>query len=121
MAVENHFTFRVSHLRLPRVCVPLLGEDGGELVDKAEAVARDNPFVEFRLDYLQRPAQALSRIKEFTESHPHVTAVATCRRAANGGKFRGSIASELDILRKAAEAGCQLIDVELQTASRRQD
>ena len=81
-------------------------------------MARDNPFVEFRLDYLQRPAQALSRIKEFTESHPHVTAVATCRRAANGGKFRGSIASELDILRKAAEAGCQLIDVELQTASR---
>jgi len=41
---------------------------------------------------------------------------ATCRRAASGGKFRGSIASQLDILGKAAAAGCQLLDIELQTA-----
>jgi 3-dehydroquinate dehydratase/shikimate dehydrogenase len=44
--------------------------------------------------------------------------IATCRRAASGGKFRGSIASQLDVLSKAAAAGCQLVDVELQTASK---
>ena len=118
MPVDNHFISRLSHLHLPRVCVPIIGAEANELVDKAEVVARDNPFVELRLDYLQRPALALSKIRQFTESHPHVSVIATCRRVANGGKFRGSIASELDILRKAAEAGCQLIDVELQTASR---
>jgi len=42
--------------------------------------------------------------------------IATCRRAASGGKFRGSVASQLELLSKAGAAGCQLLDVELQTA-----
>ena len=37
---------------------------------------------------------------------------------ASGGKFRGSIASQLDILGKAVAAGCQLVDLELQTAAK---
>jgi 3-dehydroquinate dehydratase/shikimate dehydrogenase len=117
-ADNNHYISRMSHLRLPRVCVPIVGSDASEILDKAETVARDNPFIELRLDYLQRPGLALAKIRQFTESHPHVTVIATCRRVANGGKFRGSIAAELDVLRKAADAGCQLIDIELQTASR---
>src|SRR5262252_5915275 len=91
----------LSHLHLPRVCVPIIGADGADLLNKAEAVSRENPFVEFRLDYLRRPALALSKIRQFTESHPHVTVIATCRRAANGGKFRGSISSQTQILRRA--------------------
>ena len=98
--------------------MPILGSDASDILDKAEAIARDNPFIELRLDYLSRPALALAKIRQFTESHPHVTVMATCRRVANGGKFRGSIAAELDVLRKAADAGCQLVDIELQTATR---
>jgi len=59
---------------------------------------------------------ALPKIKRFYEMFPHAVVIATCRRVASGGKFRGSIASQLDVLAKAAAAGCQLIDVELQTA-----
>jgi 3-dehydroquinate dehydratase/shikimate dehydrogenase len=44
--------------------------------------------------------------------------IATCRRVSSGGKFRGSLASQLDILTKAAAAGCQLLDLELQSASK---
>jgi len=88
------------------------------MVDKAEALVRDNPFIEFRLDYLPRPALALPRLKRFNDYHPHVTAIATCRRATSGGKFKGSIANQLDVLSKAAAAGCQLIDIELQTAEK---
>ncbi len=77
---------------------------------------RDNTFLEFRLDYLPRPALALPKIKRFTEYHPHVAVIATCRRTSGGGKFKGSIASQLDILSKATAAGCQLIDLELQSA-----
>lgn len=98
--------------------MPIVGSDPADLVEKAEAISRDNPFIELRLDYLPRPALALPKIRQFAETHPHVTAIATCRRAANGGKFKGSIASELDVLRKAAEAGCQMIDMEFQTATR---
>lgn len=105
-------------LRLPRLCVAVIGSDANAMVEKAEALVRDNSFLELRLDYLSKPALALPRIKRFIESHPGTVVVATCRRAANGGKFRGSIASQLDILGKAAAAGCQLVDVELQTANK---
>ena len=98
--------------------MPIVGSDPADLVEKAEAVSRDNPFIELRLDYLPQPGLAFPKIRQFAATHPHVTVIATCRRVANGGKFKGSIASELEVLRKSAEAGCQLIDVELQTASR---
>ncbi len=109
---------RLAGLRLPRVCVALTGSDPSEMVDKAEALVRDNTFLEFRLDYLSKPGLAFPRIKRFLEYHPHVSAIATCRRVAAGGKFKGSIPSQLDTLAKAAGAGCQLIDLEYESAVR---
>src|SRR5438874_1505488 len=103
-------------MRMPRVCVAIVGEDGAEMAQKAEAIARDNPFLEFRLDYVRQPASALGRINRFLLVHPEVLAVATCRRAANGGKFRGSLASQIEVLTKAARAGFQVVDLELQSA-----
>jgi len=41
--------------RLPRVCVVIFGSNPQEMVEKAEAIAHDNPFLEFRLDYLSNP------------------------------------------------------------------
>jgi 3-dehydroquinate dehydratase/shikimate dehydrogenase len=118
----NTYTPRVMPsripLRLPRVCVAVIGQDANAMVEKAESLVRDNPFLEFRLDYLSKPALALPKIKKFTEYNPHAVLIATCRRVNSGGKFRGSIASQLQVLAKAADAGCQLIDVELQTAER---
>jgi 3-dehydroquinate dehydratase / shikimate dehydrogenase len=98
--------------------VAVTGSDPNELAERAEALVRDNSFLELRLDYLSKPSLALPRIKRFLESHHGTIAIATCRRAASGGKFRGSIASQIDILNKAAAAGCQLVDVELQTATK---
>jgi 3-dehydroquinate dehydratase/shikimate dehydrogenase len=112
------FAPRLLPLRLPRVCVAVVSADANELTEKAEALVRDNSFLEFRLDYLSKPGLALPRIKRFIENHPGTIVIATCRRAASGGKFRGSIPSQLDLLGKAAAAGCQLVDVELQTASK---
>src|SRR5271169_4796279 len=109
---------RLLPLRLPRVCVAVIGADANEMVEKAEALVRDNSFLEFRLDYLSKPGLAIPRIKRFMETHPGTMVIATCRRVVSGGKFRGSIASQLDVLGKAAASGCQLIDVELQTASK---
>src|SRR6266699_2490658 len=117
-AVPHSYVSRLLPLRLPRVCVAVTGSDASEIVEKAEALVRDNTFLEFRLDYLSRPALALPKIKRFTEYHPHVVVIGTCRRVANGGRFRGSIASQLDMLAKASAAGCQLVDIELQSASR---
>ncbi len=113
------FTFasRALPLRLPRICVAVVGSSGQELADKAESLGRDNPFVEFRLDYVKNPAQALPALKKFFSYHPEVVAIATCRRANNGGKYKGSVASQVDVLGKAAGCGCQLVDIELESAS----
>ena len=99
---------RLLPLRLPRVCVAVIGSDPNEMAEKAELLVLDNPFLEFRLDYLSKPGLAMPRIKRFMETHPGTVVIATCRRLASGGKFRGSIASQLDVL----------VDVELQTASK---
>lgn len=117
-AATNNFVARLRPLRLPRVCVAVTGSDPAEILEKAEALVRDNSFLEFRLDYLPRPALALPKIKQFAEYHAHVVSLATCRRVAAGGKFRGSVASQVDILTKAAAAGCQVVDLELQSAVR---
>jgi 3-dehydroquinate dehydratase / shikimate dehydrogenase len=102
--------------RLPRVCVAISGVNPQEMVEKAEAIAHDNPFLEFRLDYLSNPIQGLSKLKAFLSQHTYVQAIATCRRVPNGGKFKGSLAAQVEVLRKAAEAGCQYVDVDLQSA-----
>ncbi|HEV8491993.1 MAG TPA: type I 3-dehydroquinate dehydratase, partial [Candidatus Angelobacter sp.] len=103
--------------RLPRVCVAIAASNPAEMVQKADIAVRDNPFIEFRLDYLSQPAPGLAKLKTFVEFHPEALIVATCRRAANGGKFRGSIASQVDVLAKAANLGCHLVDIELETAA----
>jgi len=117
-AASNSFVARLRPLRLPRVCVAVTGSDPAEMLEKDEVLVRDNTFLEFRLDYLPRPALAFAKIKQFAEYHAHVVAMATCRRVASGGKFKGSIASQLDILSKASASGCQLVDLELQSAAR---
>src|SRR6202451_4448623 len=109
---------RLLPLRLPRVCGAVIGSDPVAMTEKAEVLVRDNTFLEVRLDYLSNPALALPRIKRFLDSHPGTVAIATCRRTASGGKFKGSIVSQLNLLAKAAASGCQLIDVELQTAAK---
>ena len=103
-------------MRLPKVCLAVSADTVDEMLEIAEGMARDNPFVEFRLDYLKQPLAAIPKIRRFLETHQYVTAIATCRRADNGGKFKGSLASELDVLNKAHAAGCQIIDLELESA-----
>ncbi len=102
--------------RIGKVCVAITGDNAAELLERAEALYRDNSLLEFRLDYLAKPLGALPRLKAFLAEHPEVTAIATCRREANGGKFTGNNVAELEVLQKAAAAGFHLVDVELQTA-----
>ena len=108
---------RMLPLRLPRVCVALASANPSDMLSKAESLVRDNSLLEFRLDYISQPTSALPKIKHFLEVHPSAVVIGTCRRAVNGGKFRGSVASQLEILGKAASAGCQLLDLELQSAA----
>src|ERR1019366_4317613 len=116
LALSSTVAPRFLPMRLPKVCLALSGETAEDMLATAESMAQDNPFLEFRLDYLKQPLAALPKIHRFLETHQYVTAIATCRRADNGGKFKGSLASQLDVLTKAHAAGCQIVDLELQSA-----
>ena len=102
--------------RIGKICVAITGDTPSEMLDNAEQIVRENHFVEFRLDYLPNPAAILPKLKQFLYERGEVTAIATCRRVATGGKFKGTIAAELDVLEKAATSGVHLIDIEIQTA-----
>src|ERR1700689_3107009 len=107
ISAANSYIPRLLPLRLPRVCVVVAASDPAELVEKAEALVRDNSFLEFRLDYISKPALALPKVKHFLETHPGTIVIGTCRRVTSGGKFRGSVVSQLDILSKASAGGSQ--------------
>ena len=116
LALTPTFSPRFFPQRLPKVCLAVSADNPDQMLETAEIMARDNPFMEFRLDYLKQPLAAMVKIRRFLETHQYVTAIATCRRAAHGGKFKGSLASELSILNKALASACQLVDVELESA-----
>ncbi len=104
-------------LRLPRLCVAIIGADAADMIADAVSVVREESFLEFRLDYLKQPLEALPALKEFLHTYPNMLAIATCRRAVNGGKFRGPVAAQIEVLKKAQAAGCQIVDIEVESAA----
>lgn len=98
------------------MCIALQASSPAELLERANTALRDATFFEFRLDSLPKPLLALSKIKEFLASHREVIAIATCRRKANGGGFTGALATQFEVLTKAAQAGCQIVDLEIESA-----
>jgi 3-dehydroquinate dehydratase / shikimate dehydrogenase len=103
--------------RIGKICVAIIGSTASEMLEKANAVIKETTFLEFRLDYLEKPLLALPKLKQFLAENNAVTAIATCRRSANGGKFSGNVAAEIEVLSKAAMAGFHIVDVELESAT----
>ena len=107
-----------SHLlrsRIGKLCVAITGSSPQEMIDKATEVLKETTFLEFRLDYLSKPALALAPFQEFLAANGAATAIATCRCKENGGRFDGSKTAALEILLHAASAGFQLVDIELES------
>jgi len=102
--------------RIGKVCVAIIGSTAAEMLEKASAVVKETPFLEFRLDYLEKPLLALPKFKHFFSDNTAATGIATCRRTANGGKFSGNVAAEIEVLSKAGAAGFHIVDLELESA-----
>ncbi len=106
----------VPRPRLGKLCVAIQGSTPAEMWERAKVVTAESKFLEFRLDTLAKPAAALPGLQEFLASHHDVSSIATCRRKQFGGNFVGSLTAEFDVLQKAAEAGCSLVDLEIDSA-----
>ena len=102
--------------RMGKICVSVTGTTAPEMLSRAEQIADTNPFIELRLDTLNKPQGILSKLKAYAATNRHVTMIATCRRTESGGDFVGEMFEQAEILEGAAKAGCQLIDVEIESA-----
>jgi 3-dehydroquinate dehydratase/shikimate dehydrogenase len=114
MTTTNHIASHLLRSRIGKLCVAITGATSAEMIEKASEVLKETTFLEFRLDYLAKPAAALPAFKEFLAAHGAATAIATCRLKENGGRFDASATAALDLLLKAAAAGFQLVDIELE-------
>ncbi len=101
--------------RLAPVCVAVAAVEREELFRRAERALAESRFIELRLDALPQPAEALAAVKDFCREHSEACVLATCRRREGGGGYAGSVEEQLQLLAGFAEAGAELVDVELET------
>lgn len=102
---------------LPRICVALGLSTVADLSRAAEREFKDgNTFLEFRLDYLQDPANAVEFVRRFRTRYPEARLLATCRRKEAHGLYTGSIEDQLKLLSAAAKAGADFLDLEIESA-----
>ena len=78
-------------MRLPKVCLALSGDTVEDMLATAESMARDNPFLEFRLDYLKQPWPRFPRsivfLKPTSTSPPSVPAVVPTMAASSKDRW----------------------------------
>ena len=115
MTTSHQIASHLLRSRIGKLCVAITGSTPQEMIQRATDVLKETQFLEFRLDYLAKPAAALPLLKTFLAENGAATAIATCRLTENGGRFSGSKTTGLQILLDAAAAGFQLVDIELQT------
>ncbi|MBI2956580.1 MAG: shikimate dehydrogenase [Acidobacteria bacterium] len=72
-------------------------------------------LLELRLDALGSVADIVSVLERLARRPTRLTLIATCRRVAQGGGFRGSASAQLALLSLAAHAGCAWVDVDAET------
>jgi 3-dehydroquinate dehydratase/shikimate dehydrogenase len=118
MINSNQIASHLLRSRIGKLCVAITGSSPQEMIDKATEVLKETTFLEFRLDYLAKPANALPPLKQFLAENGAATAIATCRLKENGGRFDGPKTSALEILLKAAASGFQLVDIELESVEK---
>lgn len=102
---------------LPRICVALGLPRPDALIQAAEQEIKDGSlFLELRLDYLRSPESGLPVIRRLREQHSDLFLIATCRHKENHGGFQGTIEDQFALLARSAEAGAQLLDLEIESA-----
>ena len=83
--------------------------------EQASGVAPSQIGLEFRFDYLQNWNSFEIELHQTLARLRAPQSIATCRRVEAGGLFAGSVEEQIDRLQSAVRAGCQRVDVELES------
>jgi 3-dehydroquinate dehydratase / shikimate dehydrogenase len=100
-----------------RVCGVVAARTAAEAWRQIRDARRYTTTIELRFDWLTGAGERrkLLALLEKRLRTPQINFIATCRRRNAGGKFRGSVAEQLSLLRSAIAAGCRWVDLEIET------
>jgi 3-dehydroquinate dehydratase type I len=101
-----------------KICAVVAAEHSLAMWKQLERALRQTHTVELRLDWLLTEKEIHAFLRRLAIKRPRAALIATCRRFEAGGRFRGTIASQLLVLAEALRAGCTWYDLEIESASR---
>jgi 3-dehydroquinate dehydratase / shikimate dehydrogenase len=108
--------------RTGKICAVVAERDAAAMARALRRALRVSKTVELRLDWLRSAGEIEKMIRWLAANRKRlatasrVTLIATCRRRGAGGEFVGGVREELELLRGAAAAGCQWVDLEIESA-----
>ena len=100
-----------------RLCGVVAGATAQECWQQLAHALRRTRTVELRLDWLKDDAEfrRFISILRRRRRESGTSLIATCRRKEAGGKFSGSVTAQLSRLRDAVRAGCDWVDLEIES------
>ncbi len=101
------------------ICAVAAAADAESMLRQLGRALRLTNTAELRLDWLLDDRQVSIFLSHIAASRPRATLIATCRRREAGGRYRGTIASQLAHLAEAIRAGCEWYDLEIETVRKR--
>lgn len=102
--------------RRGQICGVVAAATAADMARQLRRAIRQVRTIELRLDWLKNEAEIRRFLLWLGRQKSKATLIATCRRRLAGGRFTGSISKQLGLLARAAAAGCQWCDVEIETA-----
>ncbi|MFB3922471.1 MAG: shikimate dehydrogenase [Terriglobia bacterium] len=103
---------------LPNIFVTLAAPNLEGMESQANRLTGVPVGFELRLDYLQESAEIESPVRQMLQGLHSPQTIATCRRAEAGGQFQGGIDQQVARLQAAVRAGCQWVDLEIESVDR---
>ncbi len=99
------------------LCGVIAARTASEAHRQVQRALRYTNTIEVRLDWLSSAVEIarFGQLLKKSKVPRRVTLIATCRRREAGGKFSGTPDQQLRMLRSATDAGCQWIDLEIET------
>ena len=102
----------------PRIFVSLAAPTLSAMEALAIRVSGVPVGYELRLDHLQDFSQLESQLHQMLLRLHSPQTIATCRMATAGGMLQGTLADQAAILAAAVRAGCQWVDVEIESVQK---
>jgi 3-dehydroquinate dehydratase / shikimate dehydrogenase len=111
--------FSIAMIAPSKICAVVAAADAKAALRQLDQALRVTGTVELRLDYLKDDREITRFLDGLAAKRlgRGSTLIATCRRVAAGGKYRGSAANQLICLAEALSAGCTWYDLDIETAS----